>query len=134
MATAGKTSSLWIGSSLTKVAEGTDVSMSVSGKTIDTTNFDSDEWEEYINGTKSFSISFSANFIATNAQHQAIMNNIINDSQSAYAFEYRPTSGTVPKFSGSVITESFDVSSAVGDKVSFKASLKGSGALTFTAS
>ncbi|HYH05381.1 MAG TPA: phage tail tube protein [Bacillota bacterium] len=133
MATAGKNSSLWIGSPLAKVSEGTDISMSVSGKTIDTTNFDSSEWEEYINSTKSFSISFTANFIATNAQHQALMNNIINASQSAFAFEYRLTSGATPKFSGNVITESFDISAAVGDKISLKVSLKGSGALGFIA-
>lgn len=134
MAIAGKNSSFWVGNPLAKVAEGNEISVSVNGKTIDTTNFDSGEWEEYINGTKSYSITLNANFKATDAAQVEVMSNILNSGQSAYNWEYRLTSGATPKFSGSGITESFSVSSPVSDKITLSATIKGSGALVFSAS
>jgi predicted secreted protein len=134
MATPGKNASIYIGNPLAKIAELSDVSLKVSGKTIDTTNFDSSEWEEFINGTKGWSIDISGNFKHTDAPQVAAMNNILNASQAAYALEYRLTASAAPKFSGNVVTESFDVGSPVADKTSFKCTLKGSGACTFTAS
>lgn len=132
MAKAGKNASLWVGSPLAKIAEGTECSLSVNGTTIDTTNFDSGEWEEYINGVKSFSLSFTANFVVSDTAQMAVMNNIINASQAEYAFEYR-LAGTAPKFTGEVITENFSVSTPVADKITLQASLKGVGALGFSA-
>lgn len=133
MATAGKTASLWVGSPLAKVAEVKDVSLSVNGKTIDITNFDSGEWEEFINSTKGWSLSVNANFKATDPSQVAIMNNILNASQGVYAIEYRLTSAAAPKFAGNVVTESYSVSAPVGDVINLQATLKGSGELTFTA-
>jgi len=133
MATVGKTASLWVGNPLKKVAEVKDVSLSVNGKTIDITNFDSGEWEEFINSTKGWSLSVNANFKATDPSQVAIMNNILNASQGVYAIEYRLTSAAAPKFAGNVVTESYSVSAPVGDVINLQATLKGSGALTFTA-
>jgi predicted secreted protein len=133
MATAGKTASLWVGDPLAKVAEVKDVSLSVNGKTIDITNFDSGEWEEFINSTKGWSLSVNANFKATDPSQVAIMNNILNASQGVYAIEYRLTSAAAPKFAGNVVTESYSVSAPVGDVINLQATLKGSGELTFTA-
>jgi len=134
MAIAGKNASLWVGDTLAKVAEGTDCSITVNGTTIDTTNFDSGEWSEFINSVKDFSLSLTANFKATDTAQVAIMNNIITASQDEYPFQYRLTSSTAPNFSGDVITENYSVSTPVADKITLTASLKGVGALTFTAS
>ena len=135
MATVGKTASLWVGnpSQLKQVKEVKDVSLSVNGKTIDITNFDSGEWEEFIISTKGWSLSVNANFNATDASQVAIMNNILNASQGVYAIEYRLTSAPKPKFTGNVFTESYSVSAPVGDVINLQATLKGSGKLTFTA-
>ena len=134
MATAGKTATLWVGNptQLKKVEEVKDVSLSVNGKTIDITNFDSGEWEEFINSTKGWSLSVNANFNATDPSQVAIMNNILNASQGVYAIEYRLTSDPAPKFAGNVVTESYSVSAPVGDVINLQATLKGSGELTFT--
>jgi predicted secreted protein len=134
MATAGKNASLWVGDTLIKVAEGTDCSITVNGTTIDTTNFDSGEWSEFINSVKNFDLSLTANFKATDTAQVAIMNNIITASQDEYPFEYRLTSAAAPKFSGDIITENYSVSTPVADKITLTASLKGVGALVFTAS
>jgi predicted secreted protein len=133
MATAGKAGGLYVGAN--KVAEVNDASISINGKTIDTTNFDSSEWEEYINSTKSWSISANANFKAADANGQkALMDNINLASQNPIAVELRLTAAAVPKFSGNVVTESYSVSVPVADKITISFSLKGSGALTYAAS
>ena len=133
MATAGKAGGLYVGAA--KVAEVSDCNVKVSGKTIDTTNFDSSEWEEFINGTKSWSIDATANFKATDTTGQvALMNNILSASQAAFAVTLRLTAAAAPNFAGNVVTESFDIGVPVADKISAKFTLKGSGALTFTAS
>lgn len=134
MALPGKSASLWVGATPAKIAEGTDCSLTVNGTTIDTTNFDSNEWSEFINGTKDFSLSVTANFDPTDTAQVAVMNNILSASQSEYAFQYRVTSAATPSFSGNVITENWSISTAVADKITITASLKGVGALTFTAS
>ncbi len=133
MATAGKAAGLKVGAN--KIAEVSDCNLKVAGKTIDTTNFDSSEWDEFINGTKNWSIDFTANFKASDTNGQvAVMNNILTASQAPYAVTLQLTASAAPSFSGNVVTESFDISVPVADKISVKATLKGSGALTFTAS
>lgn len=132
MAIAGKAGGFYLGAN--KVAEVNDCSLSVNGKTIDTTNFDSSEWEEYINGTKSWSVTVNANFKASDTLGQkALMDNINLASQSPIAAELRLTAAATPKFAGNVVTESYSVSVPVADKITISFNLKGSGALTYTA-
>jgi predicted secreted protein len=133
MAIAGKAGGLYVGAN--KVAEVNDASLSVNGKTIDTTNFDSGEWDEFINGTKNWSISANANFKASDATGQkALMDNINNASQAPIAASLRLTAAANPSFSGNIVTESYSVSTPVADKITISFNLKGSGALTYTAS
>jgi predicted secreted protein len=134
MALAGKQAGLYIGNPLAKVAETTDVSLKIDGKTIDTTSFDSNEWDEFINGTKSWSIDGTYNFKPTDTAQLAIMNNIINASQPTMPIEFRFTNAaTPPKISGNVITSGIQIDTAVADKITMKGTLQGSGAPTFSA-
>lgn len=134
MAVAGKNAGLYIGSPLAKIAETTEANLSINGTTIDTTNFDSNEWGEFINGTKSWSINVTANFKATDTNGQiAAINNIFLPEQTAIPVELRLTSAAVPKFSGNAIASNVSVSTPVNDKVTLSFTLTGSGALEFTA-
>ena len=134
MAVAGKNAGLYIGSTPTKIAETTEANLSVNGTTIDTTNFDSNEWGEFINGTKSWSINVTANFKATDTNGQiAAINNIFLSEQTAIPVELRLTSAAAPKFSGNAIVSNVSVSTPVNDKVTLSFTLTGSGALEFTA-
>lgn len=133
MAVAGKNGGLYLGAN--KVAEVNDVSLSINGKTIDTTSFDSGEWEEYINSTKSWSMSVNANYKASDTNGQkALMDNIMLSSQSPIAASLRLTASATPNVGGNVVTESFSISVPVSDKITISFNLKGSGTLTYTAS
>jgi len=134
MAVAGKNAGLYIGESPAKIAETTEANLSVNGTTIDTTNFDSNEWGEFINGTKSWSISVTANFKASDTNGQiAAINNIFLSEQTAIPVELRLTSAAAPKFAGNAIVSNVSVSTPVNDKVTLSFTLTGSGALAFTA-
>jgi hypothetical protein len=134
MAVAGKNAGLFVGSTPAKIAEITDASLKVDNKTIDTTNFDSNEWDEYLLSTKSWSIDFTANFKPSDASQMSVMNNIINPSQAAYPIEFRLTNvASPPKFTGNVITSSISVDTSVSDKITLKGTMTGSGALSFSA-
>jgi predicted secreted protein len=134
MAVAGKNAGLYIGSTPTKIAETTEANLSVNGTTIDTTNFDSNEWGEFINGTKSWSINVTANFKANDTNGQiAAINNIFLSEQTAIPVELRLTSAASPKFAGNAIVSNVSVSTPVNDKVTLSFTLTGSGALAFTA-
>jgi predicted secreted protein len=131
---AGKQAGLYIGSTPVRVAWVNDVSLKVDNKTIDTTNFDSNEWDECILSTKSWSLDFTANFKPSDAAQMAVMNNIINASQAAQAIEFRLTNvATPPKYTGDAITSSLSIDTSVSDKITIKATLTGSGALAFSA-
>jgi predicted secreted protein len=132
-ATAGKAGGFYLGAN--KVAEVIDCNLQVNGSTIDFTNFDSGEWEEFINGTKNWSLTVNANFKATDTNGQkALMDNINLASQTPIAAELRLTAAATPKFTGNVVTESYSVSVPVKDKITISFNLKGSGALSYTAS
>lgn len=132
MAIAGKNAGLYVGAN--KVAETTECNIKVDGTTIDTTNFDSNEWGEFINGTKSWSLDVTANYKPTDTAQTAAMNNIMNSNQSTIAIEFRLTSAATPKITGNVIVSNFEINTSVSDKITFKATFTGSGAPTFTAS
>lgn len=132
MALAGKNAGLYIASN--KIAETTECNLKIDGTTIDTTNFDSNEWGEFINGTKSWSLDVTANFKPTDTAQAAAMANIMESDQSTIAITFRFTSATAPNIAGNVIVSSFEIDTSVSDKITFKATLTGSGAPTYTAS
>lgn len=124
MALTGKDGSVYIGAN--KVAEMTNWSLDLGVDDVETTNFDSDGWKEYLAGLKEWSGSTEGNFKPddTNGQ-KAILTAWLNGT--ALGFEFR-VSSTV-KFSGSALVKP-SIEVPVDDKASFSCDIQGTGPLT----
>ena len=117
-----------------KFAHAQTASISFSNALVDTTTKDSDSWEEMISGRHSFTISTDglADFDdVANAQATEQFSDLaIAGTLVAFTFQ-RPatglTSGDLEGWSGNAFIESFDISAASDDAVTFSVSLKGTG-------
>lgn len=127
MAITGKEGSVHSGAN--KVAEITNWSLDLGADDIETTNFDSNGWKEYLAGLKEWSGSIEGNFKAddTNGQ-KAILQAWANGE--ALAFDFK-VSDTVT-FSGSALVKP-SIEVPVDDKASFSCDIQGTGPLALPA-
>jgi predicted secreted protein len=127
MAITGKSGSVHIGAN--KVAEITNWSLDLGADDIETTNFDSNGWKEYLAGLKEWSGSIEGNFKAddTNGQ-KAILQAWANGTALEFDFKVNET----VKFSGSALVKP-SIEVPVDDKASFSCDIQGTGPLALPA-
>ena len=130
MATAALVAGLYIGSN--KIAEQKAPKLNTAADMIDTTSLDSAGWKESLAGLKEWSIGTDGNwkFTDTNGQ-KALWEAYV--AGTTVSVEFR-LGATVPKFTGSAFVSKCDIDADVADKVGISFELKGTGALTYTAS
>jgi len=127
MAIVGKGGSVYIEAN--KIAEIANWSLDLGADDVETTNFDSNGWKEFLAGLKEWSGSIEGNFKPddTNGQ-KAILNAWLNGT--ALNFEFR-VSDTVTFTGSALVKPSIEV--PVDDKASFSCDIQGTGALTLPA-
>ena len=117
-----------------KFAHAQTASISFSNSLVDVTTKDSNSWEEMISGRKSFTLSTDglADFDdATSGGTEGFSDYALAGTEVFFTFERTAgASGTLTGWSGKAYIESFDISAASDDAVTFTCSLKGTGALT----
>lgn len=131
MAVAGKSGGLYIDSN--KVAEIKNWNLDLSADMLDSTNFDSNGWKQFIAGLKEWSASAEGNYTVntdTNGQ-KAIQDAWL--AGTSLSIELR-VGATVPKYTGSVLISSMPVEVPVDGIVGISIELQGTGALGYTAS
>ena len=124
MAITGKGGSVHIGSN--KVAEITNWSLDLGADDVETTNFDSNGWKEYLAGLKEWSGSIEGNFKPddTNGQ-KAILGAWASGTALTFNFKVNDT----VTFSGSALVKP-SIEVPVDDKASFSCDIQGTGELT----
>jgi len=125
LALAGRGGSIWV--SPNKVAEMTSWSLELSADTIDTTNFDSNDWGEFLMSFKSWTVSAEGNFKPDDTQGQMVLISAYLNS-TPVTLLLKVASGD--EFSGSAYVTSMSIENPVDDKVAFSAEFQGSGAVT----
>ncbi len=124
MAIAGKDGSVYIGT--TKVAEISNWSLDLSADDIETTNFDSEGWKEYLAGLKEWSGSIEGNFKPSDTNGQkAILQAWASGEALTFNFKVNDT----VTFSGSALVKP-SIEVPVDDKASFSCDIQGTGELT----
>ena len=121
----------------TKFAHAQTASISFSNSLVDVTTKDSNSWDEMISGRKSFTITTDglADFddVASATSTEGFSDLAIAGTVVFFEFT-RPTgsltTGDQLGWTGQAYIESFDVSGASDDAVTYSVSLKGTGALT----
>ena len=120
-----------------KFAHSQSASISFSNSLVDVTTKDSNSWEEMISGRKSFSISTDglADFddVASATATEQFSDYALAGTQVFFTFERPATglsTGDLEGWSGSAFIESFEISAASDEAVTYSVSLKGTGQLT----
>jgi predicted secreted protein len=111
-----------------------EISMPRAIETAETTAFGQND-KTYITGLGDATISLSGMFDATvDTQIAGNITNLKSGSVSSLSFEYGPagSASTRPKFTGEAIITSYDISSPVGDVVTYSLELQVTGAVTGT--
>lgn len=101
-------------------------------ETAETTAF-GDQDKTYIVGLSDATVSLSGMFDATaNTAINAIITNLKSGSISSASFTYGPSgsASTSPKFTGSALVTSYEISSPVGDVITYSLELQCTGAVT----
>jgi len=125
MALAGRGGSIWV--SPNKIAEMTSWSLELSVDTIDTTNFDSSDWGEFLMSFKSWTVSSEGNFKPDDTQGQmALISAYLNSVPVTLLLKV--ASGD--EFQGQAYVTSVSIENPVDDKVAFSCELQGTGAIT----
>ena len=120
----------------TKVGRVISFSLSVDGEVIDVSDIDSGEWNEYLRGRKSWTISLTANRVedAGDSEQSTITSDFI-DGASEGTIELGPETPTTDDvlYSGIVLVTNFTVdNSGSDDAVESSWEFQGTGALTRT--
>jgi predicted secreted protein len=111
-----------------------EISMPRAIETAETTAFGQND-KTYITGLGDATVSLSGMFDATvNTQIAGNIANLKSGSVSSLTFEYGPSGSAAssPKFSGEAIITSYDISSPVGDVVTYSLELQVTGAVSGT--
>ena len=111
-----------------------EISMPRAIETAETTAFGQND-KTYITGLGDATISLSGMFDATvDTQIAGNIANLKSGSVSSLSFEYGPSgsAGSSPKFTGEALITSYDISSPVGDVVTYALELQVTGAVTGT--
>lgn len=104
-------------------------SLDLKADNIETTNFDSDGWKEYIQGLKEWSGSFEGSFHPTDTNGQQALINAWVDGEGVDLALYIDAT---KKITGAAYIETISIEAPVDDKQSFKVDFVGSGGLTLT--
>ena len=123
------------GTELQEVAELSSISgPTQSAATIDVTSHDSAGWREFIAGLREGgSISIEGNLIVGDADGQVGMyDDFDNGEDRAWEIRFPSYAVSAPKLSGTGIIESWTFNFPSDDKITFSASIKLSGAVTYT--
>jgi predicted secreted protein len=131
MATAALAAGLYLGTN--KIAEMKAPKLSASADMIDTTSLDSSGWKEALAGLKEWTIGSDGNWKFTDTNGQAAVWSAYG-AGSTLGVVFRMGAATAPNFSGTALVSKCDVSGDVADKIGVSFELKGTGALTYTAS
>lgn len=123
MAIAGKGGSVKFDSS--SVAEMNSWSINPAADEIDTTNFDSGDWKEYMSNLKEWTFSFEGNLVKG---HVASLINKIGKT-AELELKVTATDGSIT-FSGQGFITGIDVEVPVDDKATISADGRGTGAMT----
>jgi len=118
------------------VAHSTNVSISVSQEMMAATSKDSNGWDESLPGKKSWTASgdFYHDQVTSGKHNLAnIFSSLTAGSKLACTFKLDSQQVDDRYFTGNVYIESIDVNAGVEDNISYSISLKGTGALSFTA-
>lgn len=111
-----------------------EISMPREIETAETTAFGSGD-KSYISGLADATISLSGMFDATtNTLISGDITNLKTGSVASLSFEYGPSGSAAssPKFTGEAIITSYEVSSPVGDVVTYSLELQVTGGVTAT--
>ena len=119
----------------TKVGRVISFSLSVDGEVIDVSDIDSGEWNEFLRGRKTWTISLTANRVEDAGDEQSTITSDFIDDTSEGTIEFgpeTPETGDV-LYSGDVLVTSFTVdNSGSDDAVESSWEFQGTGALTRT--
>lgn len=126
MALAGKGGSVYIGAN--KVAEISSWSIDAKADNIETTNFDSNGWKEYIAGLKEWSGKFEGNFNPSDTNGQKAL---ITAWQNGNTVSLKLNIDATKNLSGNAYIN-FSIEMPVDDKGKFSCDFTGTGALTIT--
>ena len=111
-----------------------EISMPREVETAETTAFGQND-KTYITGLADATISLSGMFDATvDTQISGNIANLKSGSVSSVSFEYGPAGSAVssPKFTGEALITSYEISSPVGDVVTYSLELQVTGGVTGT--
>jgi len=127
MAIAGKGGSFKVGAVV--VSELSNWKLDINEDTLDTTNFGSAGWKEFIAGLKEWSGSVEGTWnVATDATGQkALQDALLGGTTVSVELNLDGTH----KYTGTAFVKKIGVGVPVGDKVTFSAELTGTGALTY---
>lgn len=125
----GDTVTLTIGGDV--IAESRDFSLSFDVGDIDVTSRDSSRTAEFLVGRYGWTISGNALYIAADVAKKVMLNQITAASPSAFGVIMTIGSQT---FTGKAVVTSFEISAPYEGAAEYSFSLKGSGALTVSAS
>jgi predicted secreted protein len=103
-------------------------------ETAETTAF-GDQDKTYIVGLSDATVSLSGMFDATtNTAINTIISNLKSGSIASASFTYGPTgsASAAPKFTGEALVTSYEISSPVGDVITYSLELQCTGAVTGT--
>lgn len=126
MAISGKGGSVYI--STNKVTEISQWSIDCGADNIETTNFDSNGWKEFIAGLKEWSGSFEGNFNPSDTNGQRAL---ITAWQNGQTVSLELRIDATKKLAGTAYIN-FSIEMPVDDKGTFKCDFQGTGALTIT--
>lgn len=127
MALTGKEGGVYIGAN--KIAELTSWSLDLGADDVETTNFDSNGWKEYLAGLKEWSGSVEGNLKIDDVNGQkAILQAWLNGTILDMDFKVNEAI----TFSGSALVKP-SIEVPVDDKVSFSCDIQGTGPLTIPA-
>lgn len=104
-------------------------------ETAETTAFGTQD-KTYIVGLSDATVSLSGMFDATtNTAINAIITNLKSGSVASASFTYGPSGSAAssPKFTGEAVVTSYEISSPVGDVITYSLELQCTGAVTNTA-
>ena len=116
----------------TKVGLVLSATLSIDGNTIDISNDDSGDWNEYLKGRNDWQIDLTVIRDETEAQQTAIVDNMINSGDNG-TIDFGPDAPTTDdvNYTGEVIVTNFEVSKSGSDeRVESNFSFQGSGPLT----
>ena len=114
----------------------TSIDLSVNGKAVDVSNFDSADFDEYIAGRKNWTMSVSVDYGQADAGQLAMIQSLGSGSNNTGAVSIGPSGTAVTgdlTFGGNGILTKFDLKASDADKqVAADFSIQGTAALTTT--